>query len=348
ELRRNAVSEESRAWLAGCGLTPEQMAEQLEPEYTPQRKIHLYHCDQRGLPLALITPDNTVAWRGEYDEWGNLSGEENPEHLEQLIRLPGQQYDEESGLYYNRHRYYNPGQGRYITQDPIGLKGGWNFYKYPLNPVNSTDPLGLDSFCVNDLTGSIGGTNWGASAESLMTNLPPEDVPAALHDHATGAGGWNPGAEYVKLWSVDTPVAAGTAITGPALSILKYGKNALTLGEVAMGSATSCAVVATNDYMNNNKAPNKNELVSCSLTGAFGAGKGFIDKTLMKMGFSFLSQGGNIQNAAKSAASTGLEEIIGGAAGKLPYIPKGPFGDYVTDLFSGNAVDAMKNKGDKK
>ncbi len=127
ELRRNAVSEESRQWLAGCGLTPEQMAGQLEPEYTPQRKIHLYHCDHRGLPLALITLDNQVAWRAEYDEWGNLSGEENPADLEQVIRLPGQQYDEESGLYYNRHRYYNPGQGRYITQDPIGLKGGMEF-----------------------------------------------------------------------------------------------------------------------------------------------------------------------------------------------------------------------------
>ncbi len=149
ELRRNAVSEESRAWLAGCGLTPEQMAEQLEPEYTPQRKIHLYHCDQRGLPLALITPDNTVAWRGEYDEWGNLSGEENPADLEQVIRLPGQQYDEESGLYYNRHRYYNPGQGRYITQDPIGLDGGWNPYMYPLNPVQGIDPLGLDAIQIN-------------------------------------------------------------------------------------------------------------------------------------------------------------------------------------------------------
>ncbi|EBR9513963.1 RHS repeat protein [Salmonella enterica subsp. enterica serovar Ouagadougou] len=144
ELRRNAVSEESRQWLAGCGLTPEQMAGQLEPEYTPQRKIHLYHCDQRGLPLALITPDNTVAWRGEYDEWGNLSGEENPADLEQLIRLPGQQYDEESGLYYNRYRYYNPGQGRYITQDPIGLKGGWNLYQYPLNPVKNIDQPGLN------------------------------------------------------------------------------------------------------------------------------------------------------------------------------------------------------------
>ncbi|HFE0395898.1 TPA: RHS repeat-associated core domain-containing protein [Salmonella enterica] len=53
-----------------------------------------------------------MAWCAEYDEWGNLLGEENPEHLEQLIRLPGQQYDEESGLHYNRHRYYSPGLGQ--------------------------------------------------------------------------------------------------------------------------------------------------------------------------------------------------------------------------------------------
>ncbi|EDW2526938.1 RHS repeat protein, partial [Salmonella enterica subsp. salamae] len=143
ELRRDAVSEASRAWLAQCGLTAEQMKNQLEPRPEPERKIHLYHCDHRGLPLALISPDNTVAWRAEYDEWGNLLGEENPEHLEQLIRLPGQQYDEESGLHYNRHRYYSPGLGRYITQDPAGLEGGWNLYAYPLNPVTDTDPLGL-------------------------------------------------------------------------------------------------------------------------------------------------------------------------------------------------------------
>ncbi|WP_162753998.1 RHS repeat-associated core domain-containing protein, partial [Escherichia coli] len=81
-----------------------------------------------------ISTEGATAWCAEYDEWGNLLNEENPHQLQQLIRLPGHQYDEESGLYYNRHRYYDPLQGRYITQDPIGLKGGWNFYQYPLNP----------------------------------------------------------------------------------------------------------------------------------------------------------------------------------------------------------------------
>nr|WP_310795488.1 RHS repeat-associated core domain-containing protein [Citrobacter portucalensis] len=63
-------------------------------------------------------------WSAEYDAWSNVLRENNPHNLTQLIRLPGLQYDDESGLHYNRHRYYNPGQGRYITQDPIGLEGG--------------------------------------------------------------------------------------------------------------------------------------------------------------------------------------------------------------------------------
>ncbi|EKE5038286.1 RHS element core protein [Escherichia coli] len=145
EIRADRVSRESRQWLAQCGLTVEQLARQVEPEYTPARKVHLYHCDHRGLPLALISEDGNIAWNAEYDEWGNMLNEENPHHLYQPYRLPGQQYDEESGLYYNRNRYYDPLQGRYITQDPIGLMGGWNPYLYPLNPVTNTDPQGLEA-----------------------------------------------------------------------------------------------------------------------------------------------------------------------------------------------------------
>lgn len=205
ELRRNTVSEESRQWLAGCGLTVEQMAGQLEPHDEPERTLHLYHCDQRGLPLALITPDNQVAWRAEYDEWGNLLGEENPAHLEQVIRLPGQQYDEESGLYYNRHRYYNPGQGRYITQDPIGLKCGWNLYQYPLNPVQLIDPLGLKDVVAvvwgrRVLDKSVGHVFLGDSDSNVYTSSFP--TPHGMH-----------GVNTTKNW-VNTQIAEGRTPDG--------------------------------------------------------------------------------------------------------------------------------------
>jgi RHS repeat-associated protein len=83
--------------------------------------------------------------------------------LENPFRFPGQYYDPETGLHYNYFRYYNPQTGRYITPDPIGLKGGMNLFAYvdsvgkPVvgtnlyqyagnNPVNRIDPSGLLDF----------------------------------------------------------------------------------------------------------------------------------------------------------------------------------------------------------
>ena len=51
-----------------------------------------------------ISEDGNTAWSAEYDEWGNQLNEENPHHVYQPYRLPGQQHDEESGLYYNYYR----------------------------------------------------------------------------------------------------------------------------------------------------------------------------------------------------------------------------------------------------
>jgi RHS repeat-associated protein len=67
----------------------------------------------------------------------------NEKGVRQPIRFQGQYHDEETGLYYNRWRFYDPLQGRYITQDPIGLLGGMNGFSYPVNPVKWVDPLGL-------------------------------------------------------------------------------------------------------------------------------------------------------------------------------------------------------------
>ncbi|EBC0978569.1 RHS repeat protein [Salmonella enterica] len=180
ELTRGELSEPNRAWLAQGGLTPEQIQNQMEPEYTPQRKIHLYHCDHRGLPLALVNVEGKADWSAEYDAWGNMLRENSPHNLVQHIRLPGQQYDEETGLYYNRHRYYDPLQGQYITQDPIGMMGGWNPYIYPLNPVMDIDPLGLMAF-----GGEFG--KWAGSAVNAASegHMSYEDATAAI-DAANG------------------------------------------------------------------------------------------------------------------------------------------------------------------
>lgn len=80
--------------------------------------------------------------------------------------LPGQYYDQETGLHYNYFRYYDPSTGRYITSDPIGLSGGFNTYTYAANnPLLYFDPLGL--YClsnkeINTITGIIGGSIAGA------------------------------------------------------------------------------------------------------------------------------------------------------------------------------------------
>jgi len=190
-----------------------RLAAQLEPEHIPERKIHLYHCDHRGLP-----------------------NEDNPHNLEQLIRLPGQQYDEESGLYYNRHRYYDPLQGRYITQDPIGLRGGWNPYTYPLNPVADIDPLGLIVWMVIPGVCAAGGCEAILVGLGLSASIAGQQmqVNSSNSSGQSGSSFWDDGRqseyEHAKMFC-DTPPPPGSNECSSLSKKIGHSKECINLYE---------------------------------------------------------------------------------------------------------------------
>nr|WP_264082151.1 RHS repeat-associated core domain-containing protein [Pseudomonas hamedanensis] len=108
-----------------------------------------YQLDHLGTPQELTDYSGEIVWSAQYDAYGKvaavtLAGEE---YLDQPLRFQGQYFDAESGLHYNRHRYYDPRLGRYLTPDPVKLAGGLNQYLYVPNPTGWVDPLGLNSNC---------------------------------------------------------------------------------------------------------------------------------------------------------------------------------------------------------
>ena len=89
----------------------------------------------------LTDQSQQIVWQAAYDPFGQATLLVNT--VENNVRFPGQYYDAETSLHYNYFRYYDPGTGRYLTSDPIGLAGGVNTYGYVEgNPLMYTDPTG--------------------------------------------------------------------------------------------------------------------------------------------------------------------------------------------------------------
>jgi RHS repeat-associated protein len=117
------------------------------PQAFVREEIAFYQCDHLGTPQELTDHEGRIAWSAQYKAWGEAkqaiseagrkAGFRNP------IRFQGQYFDDETGLHYNRHRYYDPHSGRFTSSDPIKLRGGINLHRYVLSPVQWIDPLGL-------------------------------------------------------------------------------------------------------------------------------------------------------------------------------------------------------------
>jgi len=107
--------------------------------------------DHLGAPTLLTTEAGKVAWKAQLDIYGvpqlDLAVGEEADRTTNPWRFPGQYEDFETGLYYNRFRYYDPALGTYLNEDPIGLRGGINGYAYVANSQWYFDPLGLAKVC---------------------------------------------------------------------------------------------------------------------------------------------------------------------------------------------------------
>ena len=124
-----------------------------EPELIPNMQVYHYHNDHLGTPNELTNSQGEVVWLADYEAWGNTAKvvwrEESLSSIKvsadelQPIRFQGQSFDTETGLHYNRFRYFDPDLGMFISRDPIGLLGGTNVFQYAPNPTGWIDPFGL-------------------------------------------------------------------------------------------------------------------------------------------------------------------------------------------------------------
>ncbi|WP_438043737.1 RHS repeat-associated core domain-containing protein [Sorangium sp. So ce128] len=104
---------------------------------------YYYLNDPVGRPERLLDAAGNVACELDRTVWGAARPREGA-RTETPLRFLGQYYDDETGLAYNRYRYYDPAVGRYISVDPVGLLGGQNGFSYAGNrPTKMVDPTGL-------------------------------------------------------------------------------------------------------------------------------------------------------------------------------------------------------------
>ncbi|EOA4360313.1 RHS repeat-associated core domain-containing protein [Proteus mirabilis] len=158
--------EETPIYADGTLANAQQVQWLYQPgEITPtaryqQGKLHYVVTDHQGTPREIFSEGGQASWAGRLNTWGQMQfwryregkAENDPNYTECPFRFAGQYEDEESGLYYNRFRYYDKETGQYLSPDPIGLLGGLNPYGYVHCPTGWVDPFGLEC-CPGKITG---------------------------------------------------------------------------------------------------------------------------------------------------------------------------------------------------
>lgn len=173
----------------------QQQARQGSAPFQPD-EIVFYQCDHLGTPQEMTDANGDVCWSANYKAWGEarqaISEAAGKAGITNPIRFQGQYADEETGLHYNRYRYYDPQAGRFVSSDPIKLAGGFNLQQYAPNPTEWIDPWGLSSCALvyrSMKTGADGQPLPEPTARGLGARVPidiPVDAQGNVHPNTGG------------------------------------------------------------------------------------------------------------------------------------------------------------------
>ncbi|MFE0752547.1 RHS repeat-associated core domain-containing protein [Inquilinus sp. NPDC058860] len=108
------------------------------------RSMNYYQNDINGRPIKIMNENGDILWHSQYSIFGKQNNFDQHAMIENTFGFQGQYYDRETGLYYNRYRYFDPEIGQFISEDPLGLSAGANSFFYAPNAISWIDPLGLD------------------------------------------------------------------------------------------------------------------------------------------------------------------------------------------------------------
>ena len=141
--------------------------------------IYYVFTDQLNTPREVTRPaDNELMWSWFSDPFGTDAANSNPAGAGTFaynLRLPGQVFDGQVGLHYNYFRDYDPGTGKYLQSDPIGVYGGVNTYAYARgNPIRWIDSWGWkpgDPFQTPQ-SAAVDALNWVYQTYSFPNALP--------------------------------------------------------------------------------------------------------------------------------------------------------------------------------
>jgi RHS repeat-associated protein len=123
--------------------------------------VSYFLIDHLGSSAGLTDAAGNVVDQLAYDSFGNSTGSGRTRYS-----YTGRELDSDTGLYYYRARFYDPQTGRFISEDPIGLRGGINLYVYVKNnSISFFDPSGLTR--CNPWLGALGGALLGAGVGGL-------------------------------------------------------------------------------------------------------------------------------------------------------------------------------------